>query len=244
MEKKVYSSLPKVSYSGTSQKSRIPLRAKSSAAKDGSGVAGIQSYESGKLWSQEMQAASKELEKNLKSLDEVHLRELDDVIRGAHEEILDRHDSALTRYISILNESAKEYKGSLKRHEELRQKQFQDTMKYYASLFPSEFSGSFRLFEGVPAKVIQERSKEREEALQRKLDDEVKKLEHVQRDLEKEKEKSLCSICFSFPRDTVVLNCMHFQYCSNCMRANQLSSNRCPTCRGNISGVLKLNLNI
>ncbi|OAE32868.1 hypothetical protein AXG93_955s1060 [Marchantia polymorpha subsp. ruderalis] len=197
MEKKVYSSLPKVSYSGTSQKSRIPLRAKSSAAKDGSGVAGIQSYESGKLWSQEMQAASKELEKNLKSLDEVHLRELDDVIRGAHEEILDRHDSALTR-----------------------------------------------LFEGVPAKVIQERSKEREEALQRKLDDEVKKLEHVQRDLEKEKEKSLCSICFSFPRDTVVLNCMHFQYCSNCMCANQLSSNRCPTCRGNISGVLKLNLNI
>ncbi|CAM6097248.1 unnamed protein product [Calypogeia fissa] len=62
-------------------------------------------------------------------------------------------------------------------------------------------------------------------------------------ELANEKEKSCCQICFNNPRDAIVLPCMHFLYCNECLQAHQKRNPECPTCRGKINCVLRCNLN-
>lgn len=50
-----------------------------------------------------------------------------------------------------------------------------------------------------------------------------------------EKEKSLCTICFDRPRDTLIFSCLHLQFCSSCLRKHEERTNKCPACRGVIS---------
>lgn len=56
----------------------------------------------------------------------------------------------------------------------------------------------------------------------------------VQSKLESSEDSRLCQICMEAQRDTVVLPCMHFMYCSNCTASLQ----HCPTCRMPIAGRL------
>ncbi|CAM6100762.1 unnamed protein product [Calypogeia fissa] len=63
-------------------------------------------------------------------------------------------------------------------------------------------------------------------------------------DLGREREKSLCNICFDKPRDTLVFSCLHLHFCSSCLQKHQERTNTCPTCRGFISGKLICNVSI
>ncbi|KAL3701375.1 hypothetical protein R1sor_019397 [Riccia sorocarpa] len=56
--------------------------------------------------------------------------------------------------------------------------------------------------------------------------------------LESAEAKLLCSICMEGVRDTLILPCSHFQYCSGCLLRHKRRSNTCPTCRGVISALL------
>jgi hypothetical protein len=63
------------------------------------------------------------------------------------------------------------------------------------------------------------------------------KVTQLQKQLEEEQGKLQCVICFERKRDTIVLPCMHFLTCYQCL--GSLSSNRCPHCRSNIQGKLQ-----
>jgi molybdenum cofactor biosynthesis enzyme MoaA len=49
-----------------------------------------------------------------------------------------------------------------------------------------------------------------------------------------------CVICFDKPANTVLMPCMHSRFCGECMRRHRTTSGSCPTCRGNIMGVLDI----
>jgi len=51
---------------------------------------------------------------------------------------------------------------------------------------------------------------------------------------------STCVICLDKPTNIVLMPCMHSRFCGECMRRHRLTSGRCPTCRGNIMGVLDI----
>ncbi|KAI5060078.1 hypothetical protein GOP47_0024498 [Adiantum capillus-veneris] len=60
----------------------------------------------------------------------------------------------------------------------------------------------------------------------------------LERQLEDEKEKSVCRTCGMKPRDTIVLPCLHFQYCFGCLlRHREVNGSTCPLCRGPIQGI-------
>lgn len=64
-------------------------------------------------------------------------------------------------------------------------------------------------------------------------------------DLEIEKQNSICEICMSSNRDTVIMPCMHFMFCYECLsKMQQQQQNKCPACRTPISGLLKCKLNV
>lgn len=53
-----------------------------------------------------------------------------------------------------------------------------------------------------------------------------------------ELDANLCVICMDNPRDTVVLPCLHFLYCSVCISQYTRNSHRCPSCRSVSTGSL------
>ncbi|MCO5595891.1 hypothetical protein L7F22_049942 [Adiantum nelumboides] len=60
----------------------------------------------------------------------------------------------------------------------------------------------------------------------------------LERQLKDEREKSVCRACRSNPRDTIVLPCLHFQYCFGCLlRHREANGNTCPLCRVPIQGI-------
>ncbi|MCO5587573.1 hypothetical protein L7F22_041522 [Adiantum nelumboides] len=60
----------------------------------------------------------------------------------------------------------------------------------------------------------------------------------LERQLKDEREKSVCRACCSMPRDTIVLPCLHFQYCFGCLlRHREANGNTCPLCRVPIQGI-------
>eukprot|EP00246_Nothoceros_aenigmaticus_P011407 TRINITY_DN3093_c0_g1_i1.p1 TRINITY_DN3093_c0_g1~~TRINITY_DN3093_c0_g1_i1.p1 ORF type:complete len:201 (+),score=20.52 TRINITY_DN3093_c0_g1_i1:24-605(+) len=63
-------------------------------------------------------------------------------------------------------------------------------------------------------------------------------------ELEEEREKTICRICFARPRDALPLPCMHFDFCNQCLQQHQRHRNTCPSCRCTINGVLKYSLTL
>ena len=54
---------------------------------------------------------------------------------------------------------------------------------------------------------------------------------------------TLCSICYTAKRDTIVAPCLHMLYCSKCIthvRDCQGDNATCPHCRVKISGVMRV----
>ena len=55
----------------------------------------------------------------------------------------------------------------------------------------------------------------------------------VHSDSDDEAESSKCLIGFDNKRDTVLMPCMHFLYCGECVLEEHIGS-ECPSCRGEI----------
>lgn len=90
------------------------------------------------------------------------------------------------------------------------------------------------LFEKEKETLAYSHMVEREALIARYTDE----LSDLKRQLEEEREKSICGVCQEKPRDTIVLPCLHFQYCFSCLlRHREANSNTCPTCRGPIQGL-------
>lgn len=76
----------------------------------------------------------------------------------------------------------------------------------------------------------------------------VGSLQHARRESERLQQELdqevLCQICFERRRDVVVLPCMHFQFCRQCLLESfKAPGNRkCPLCRVNVTGELNMNL--
>jgi len=65
---------------------------------------------------------------------------------------------------------------------------------------------------------------------------EQKKNGSLQKRLEQETAKNMCTVCTSASRDTVLMPCMHFLYCMNCLSKGVT---KCPACRVGISGKIQ-----
>lgn len=64
---------------------------------------------------------------------------------------------------------------------------------------------------------------------------ESKEITRLQKELEETKESLMCQICFTRPRDCIILPCYHLLYCRVCVNEHKRSGDfRCPTCRGTI----------
>ncbi|KAI5058751.1 hypothetical protein GOP47_0026921 [Adiantum capillus-veneris] len=71
---------------------------------------------------------------------------------------------------------------------------------------------------------------EQQKDLERRLEEERQKLE--------KERQNLCSACNEKPRDAVVIPCLHFNYCLECLvRHRTINSNTCPKCNGPIQGL-------
>ncbi|KAI5080500.1 hypothetical protein GOP47_0004440 [Adiantum capillus-veneris] len=72
------------------------------------------------------------------------------------------------------------------------------------------------------------------EEVKQQSSDEVQKL---RKELEEEKQKSICCICMDKARDTVLIPCMHSQFCLSCIIKHQKANgSACPTCRAKLEG--------
>ena len=96
-------------------------------------------------------------------------------------------------------------------------------------------------------KDYQQQRDEYEQKLKKAAESESKSAERI-RELEKQLEESsnaqLCQICFEHPRDCIIMPCTHLLYCRACVAEHKRSgANRCPTCRGPISGEILCNIN-
>eukprot|EP00698_Gefionella_okellyi_P025372 TRINITY_DN9259_c0_g1_i2.p1 TRINITY_DN9259_c0_g1~~TRINITY_DN9259_c0_g1_i2.p1 ORF type:complete len:270 (+),score=62.84 TRINITY_DN9259_c0_g1_i2:786-1595(+) len=69
------------------------------------------------------------------------------------------------------------------------------------------------------------------------------KLKASQEQLEDERFKTMCQICMDKPRDTLLLPCVHFLYCSACV-SKALAQGGCPACRTPVSGKLHVKLSL
>ncbi|CAM6104081.1 unnamed protein product [Calypogeia fissa] len=69
-------------------------------------------------------------------------------------------------------------------------------------------------------------------------------LETIQKDLEDEKEKTLCQICLESTKDAVFFPCLHLHYCFPCLEKHRLKNDSCPTCRATINGVLRWDISV
>ena len=61
------------------------------------------------------------------------------------------------------------------------------------------------------------------------------RLENIEEENKKEKQKIICKICNLFQREVILLPCMHLLYCSNCV---PFGTKYCPCCDSFISGMM------
>ncbi|KAL2628649.1 hypothetical protein R1flu_013335 [Riccia fluitans] len=105
--------------------------------------------------------------------------------------------------------------------------------------------GGYRLLQAVDKEKTKLAQRELKAKIRRMHSEHESELEEEKEknlcQLEKEKEKNLCQICLLRDRDTVVLTCMHYLYCGECLDDHKQRSLKCPTCRGAICGLYKLN---
>ena len=65
----------------------------------------------------------------------------------------------------------------------------------------------------------------------------------LKRQLEEAKGALLCQICFTRPRDCIILPCSHLLYCRVCVNEHKSNGDsRCPTCRGTINSEIMCNV--
>ncbi|KAL2650022.1 hypothetical protein R1flu_018150 [Riccia fluitans] len=69
-------------------------------------------------------------------------------------------------------------------------------------------------------------------------------MEYVNASLVQELEKQTCRKCKINLRNTVILPCMHFLHCSECLHEHQRRSTDCPTCQIPIGAAVNLNLKV
>ncbi|BBN18036.1 hypothetical protein MPTK1_7g19010 [Marchantia polymorpha subsp. ruderalis] len=62
--------------------------------------------------------------------------------------------------------------------------------------------------------------------------------------LEEEKEKHVCQICMTKPRNILIMPCMHLLYCDECLRKHLNTSNLCPVCRGTMKTWIPCRFNL
>lgn len=68
----------------------------------------------------------------------------------------------------------------------------------------------------------------------------ISTISKMNQQMEKNKEKDKCIVCFANQRNAQVLPCMHFEYCTQCLATHRQRSNTCPTCRTPIRGILDI----
>ena len=79
------------------------------------------------------------------------------------------------------------------------------------------------------------------EEAQSKSAEEIAKLK---KELEESKGALMCQICFTRPRDCIILPCSHLLYCRVCVHEHKSKGDsRCPTCRGTINSEILCNVN-
>lgn len=65
----------------------------------------------------------------------------------------------------------------------------------------------------------------------------------LKRELKETKDALSCQICFTRPRDCIILPCSHMLYCRICVDEHKRNGNtRCPTCRGPINSQFLCNM--
>lgn len=66
----------------------------------------------------------------------------------------------------------------------------------------------------------------------------------LKKELEETKAALVCQICFSRPRDCILLPCSHLLYCRVCVSEQRKNGDsRCPTCRNTINSEILCNVN-
>ena len=85
--------------------------------------------------------------------------------------------------------------------------------------------------------------KERNDA-EKALKTAIEEAAQLKKELEETKAALVCQICFSRPRDCILLPCSHLLYCRDCVREQRKNGDsRCPTCRGTINSEILCNVN-
>ena len=85
--------------------------------------------------------------------------------------------------------------------------------------------------------------KERNEA-EKALKAATEEAAQLKKELEETKAALVCQICFSRPRDCILLPCSHLLYCRDCVSEQRKNGDsRCPTCRGTINSEILCNIN-
>ncbi|XP_074625472.1 uncharacterized protein LOC141883770 isoform X1 [Acropora palmata] len=70
------------------------------------------------------------------------------------------------------------------------------------------------------------------------------KIRTLENELEQSQNAQLCQICFERSRDCIIMPCTHLLYCRMCVSEHKMKGvNRCPSCRGPISGEILCNIN-
>lgn len=84
-------------------------------------------------------------------------------------------------------------------------------------------------------KISAQEMQDKIQDLQMQVDAEKARCSAAQRQVEEEKERHLCKICYASAINTVILDCKHQVMCSQCAR--QVRS--CPVCRAPVKQVLQ-----
>ncbi|KAK3734062.1 hypothetical protein QZH41_015834 [Actinostola sp. cb2023] len=84
--------------------------------------------------------------------------------------------------------------------------------------------------------------KESHDSKTKELED---KISEVKKELDERKTALLCQICYDCDRDCIIMPCTHMLYCRDCIsKEKKEGRNRCPACRGAISGEIYCNINL
>lgn len=84
-------------------------------------------------------------------------------------------------------------------------------------------------------------------ALTEEVQSAMKREKALQKELEEEKESKLCQICFDEERNSVLIPCLHFLYCRQCVnkyRDEMKNGAECPACKTLITGQLDCKLGL
>ena len=136
--------------------------------------------------------------------------------------------------VNFKDEIRKSYEEQMERDRQTQREEFNNALKAAEAKIVLEVRKNY------DEKWERESQKQREEfdnalkEAQQSLS-ESKEITKLQKELEETKESLMCQICFTRPRDCIILPCYHLLYCRVCVNEHKRSGDsRCPTCRGTI----------